>query len=475
MFSMLLLTRHVLWKMIDNYDDLKSFQNTDGILYRFGLPIVLAALFSHIVLRIAALVTDLCLVQSQVQGFSIRDSHCFCCSNNHVHPLTGEELACDRKLVYDTLGAWHDEAQHVAGVKEEAARVSKTESAVSRASRASRGCKLQHTLSRRKSKMAIAEALDSFDEVVRNDLSIIISQVSNRSLIICSYRDCVRCVGVPYVWSGVATGAHYLRRGEYHNGMRWLVEYSTVPLFVFPLACAALVATVMRLEARSCKVSLSPRCVKVLSSTLASVAWFLTFFALWWLGPMLVDDEKALTLWDLLLTARWFGLAALTLHVLRPRRASLEEIHEHDFQTRAEAPRCSRQSSDAGSSHIEVVAVSSTSSSSRGEAADSLDCDDVHLAEGEAEVVTTTLSSSLGKHESAASLPPDRVEALREDAPSAQIPAVPEPTAVAAGSFHAAAPCEEQAQEECCPPVAPAVLGVLQSSREPGSASRIRL
>ena len=37
----------------------------------------------------------------------LKDAQCFCCSNRHRHPQTGERLPCDRKLVYNTLRQWY--------------------------------------------------------------------------------------------------------------------------------------------------------------------------------------------------------------------------------------------------------------------------------------------------------------------------------------------------------------------------------
>lgn len=42
----------------------------------------------------------------QLASFSISDSACFCCTNNHEHPEDGEKMPCDRKLIYMTLQTW---------------------------------------------------------------------------------------------------------------------------------------------------------------------------------------------------------------------------------------------------------------------------------------------------------------------------------------------------------------------------------
>lgn len=47
----------------------------------------------------------------QLQGFQIQGSQCFCCSNQHKHPLTGEAMICDRELVYESLAHLYSRAE----------------------------------------------------------------------------------------------------------------------------------------------------------------------------------------------------------------------------------------------------------------------------------------------------------------------------------------------------------------------------
>lgn len=42
----------------------------------------------------------------QLRHFRVQDTECHCCSNNHLHPETGEELICDRALVFGMLRKW---------------------------------------------------------------------------------------------------------------------------------------------------------------------------------------------------------------------------------------------------------------------------------------------------------------------------------------------------------------------------------
>lgn len=39
----------------------------------------------------------------QISNFKVQEAECFCCSNQHQHPQTGEEMICDRELVYESL------------------------------------------------------------------------------------------------------------------------------------------------------------------------------------------------------------------------------------------------------------------------------------------------------------------------------------------------------------------------------------
>lgn len=52
------------------------------------------------------LATELKELPSQLENFEIRDSKCFCCTNDHSDPATKQDLPCDRKLVYSAIGQW---------------------------------------------------------------------------------------------------------------------------------------------------------------------------------------------------------------------------------------------------------------------------------------------------------------------------------------------------------------------------------
>ncbi|CAJ1328104.1 unnamed protein product [Effrenium voratum] len=47
----------------------------------------------------------------QLAEFRVQDCQCFCCTNNHKHPNTGEELPCDRELVFRSLKGWYPQPE----------------------------------------------------------------------------------------------------------------------------------------------------------------------------------------------------------------------------------------------------------------------------------------------------------------------------------------------------------------------------
>eukprot|EP00929_Paragymnodinium_shiwhaense_P039524 TRINITY_DN20742_c0_g2_i4.p1 TRINITY_DN20742_c0_g2~~TRINITY_DN20742_c0_g2_i4.p1 ORF type:complete len:550 (+),score=22.80 TRINITY_DN20742_c0_g2_i4:81-1730(+) len=63
-------------------------------------------------------------MQSQLRNFSMTNANCFCCSNDHKDPITGTELMCDRRLVYQALKEWGDieSSQDLAAVLQKSER-----------------------------------------------------------------------------------------------------------------------------------------------------------------------------------------------------------------------------------------------------------------------------------------------------------------------------------------------------------------
>ena len=54
---------------------------------------------------------DMSALPAHFRDFCLDDAKCFCCSNAHRHPDTGEELMCDRQLIYSILEEWIEDEQ----------------------------------------------------------------------------------------------------------------------------------------------------------------------------------------------------------------------------------------------------------------------------------------------------------------------------------------------------------------------------
>ncbi|CAE7340001.1 unnamed protein product, partial [Symbiodinium pilosum] len=53
------------------------------------------------------LMEDLQELPNQLSNFSVKRAQCFCCSNDHRHPHTGEAIPCDRELIFGQLQRWY--------------------------------------------------------------------------------------------------------------------------------------------------------------------------------------------------------------------------------------------------------------------------------------------------------------------------------------------------------------------------------
>lgn len=88
-------------------------------LLRFLAPVahaaaelgVLAVVLAPSISMLRQMVWDLGNLHSQLRNFRVQETECFCCSNKHRGPETGQRLACDRDLVYGVLAQWFAEGQ----------------------------------------------------------------------------------------------------------------------------------------------------------------------------------------------------------------------------------------------------------------------------------------------------------------------------------------------------------------------------
>eukprot|EP00929_Paragymnodinium_shiwhaense_P008136 TRINITY_DN112075_c0_g1_i1.p1 TRINITY_DN112075_c0_g1~~TRINITY_DN112075_c0_g1_i1.p1 ORF type:complete len:585 (-),score=30.98 TRINITY_DN112075_c0_g1_i1:216-1970(-) len=250
------------------------------------------------------IMSNLRRLKEQVGDFRIRESKCFCCTHDHIHPETGQQMSCDRQLVYSTLYTWY---LHSGGFDEGTAP-------------AESPTNVEATLSKR----SIEDALDCFDDVVGHELSRIVTQSmnKNRALLFLTYEDCVRAA-LPSLWGGFDFVSVVCHDGHYLDALRWFVEYLTLPLCVFPLGAAVAIRWGSRVERMTAGIQ-PALCRTLLCSMFFVCLFFVTMMILWLPGQFLTSlaSKPSLGLLDLLLLLRHAGLAALTVYVMRATKAA---------------------------------------------------------------------------------------------------------------------------------------------------------
>eukprot|EP00929_Paragymnodinium_shiwhaense_P022501 TRINITY_DN14363_c0_g1_i1.p1 TRINITY_DN14363_c0_g1~~TRINITY_DN14363_c0_g1_i1.p1 ORF type:complete len:606 (-),score=58.46 TRINITY_DN14363_c0_g1_i1:50-1867(-) len=237
-------------------------------------------------------------LEAQIQAFRVRDSSCFCCTHGHVDPVSGQPMQCDRKLVYRTLSKWCKKATQEGDDMAD------------------------NVAAKRQIPSGVEDALDEFDKVVRHGLSRTWYGAHNRILLCFSYADCAACC-VGSVWAGLDDGFFHWRDGRRFFAARWFVEWTTLPLFVWPLAFAVGVNFVSWRAQAGGHVEVSWM-HRVMHAALAATVYLSSFILLWLPGPLLVSNEESLGVLDVLLMTRFFGLALLSWYMLHPGRSAAE-------------------------------------------------------------------------------------------------------------------------------------------------------
>ncbi|CAK9024985.1 unnamed protein product [Durusdinium trenchii] len=112
----LLILVSILWHtlMISFYlfsgyvREIEPDERVNQLIYTSAAMPVLASVLLPVVNYLGmGIMQDVDQLSRQLQSFRVKDAQCYCCSNNHRDPLTGDELLCDRQLVYDTLGVMY--------------------------------------------------------------------------------------------------------------------------------------------------------------------------------------------------------------------------------------------------------------------------------------------------------------------------------------------------------------------------------
>eukprot|EP00929_Paragymnodinium_shiwhaense_P120038 TRINITY_DN91940_c0_g1_i1.p1 TRINITY_DN91940_c0_g1~~TRINITY_DN91940_c0_g1_i1.p1 ORF type:complete len:561 (+),score=17.04 TRINITY_DN91940_c0_g1_i1:178-1860(+) len=228
-------------------------------------------------------------IQKAVERYSMREAQCFCCSHNHIDPISGLPIICDRKLVYSTLGKWCQKRSLIGSSLEHRASVDST-------------CE----------KFAVQE----FTSFVRKSLLEVLRANTNTSLRFCTYWRVVHAT-VPVVWRACDLTVSYWYRKQYDRAWRWLVEFSTVSLFVIPVSLAITVQFGIGMSSLTQKIGCG-QWIDVFSVLGMGLVLAVTYLALWAPGPYLT--EYAIThaeyLGDVPFLGRYVFLANLTFRVM---------------------------------------------------------------------------------------------------------------------------------------------------------------
>ena len=75
-----------------------------GILYVGSAMLLLASSLLPMVNYLGmSMMREVQELPRQLENFEVQKAECFCCTHHHRHPQTGEEMICDRELIYETL------------------------------------------------------------------------------------------------------------------------------------------------------------------------------------------------------------------------------------------------------------------------------------------------------------------------------------------------------------------------------------
>eukprot|EP00929_Paragymnodinium_shiwhaense_P004357 TRINITY_DN10526_c0_g1_i1.p1 TRINITY_DN10526_c0_g1~~TRINITY_DN10526_c0_g1_i1.p1 ORF type:complete len:728 (+),score=57.71 TRINITY_DN10526_c0_g1_i1:203-2185(+) len=313
-----------------------ALKNIAGpILWYVGVGYTAATMLGALVVmpmivRLPAVVSDIIKLPRQLEAYRIRQAKCFCCTHDHVHPETGDEISCDRDLIYATLQKWTLDALSGSSPKEMKMRMSMT----------------------MKPTGSIDDSLDDYDKIVQYSLLRMITSRMNSKLVVSTYMECVSNA-VPAFWSCCDLCSSLLKTGEYHSIVRWLIEYSTVPLFLVPLGIfsAVQVAMVLGKYLGAPSPHNSPAWI---AKCLSQAAIFLVYTGVMWVlwVPGLLMHQVGLhpMVSDALMMLRYAFLALITRYaILRGKVNGLEVLAtkgRHDSGHHDEGTACRGMKAD---------------------------------------------------------------------------------------------------------------------------------
>eukprot|EP00929_Paragymnodinium_shiwhaense_P063847 TRINITY_DN31949_c0_g1_i1.p1 TRINITY_DN31949_c0_g1~~TRINITY_DN31949_c0_g1_i1.p1 ORF type:complete len:612 (-),score=25.19 TRINITY_DN31949_c0_g1_i1:629-2464(-) len=176
-------------------------------------PILVMLILTPVLCHLALVTADMAKLPKQLQQYEIRKAKCFCCTHNHIHPETKQDIPCDRELVYGTLQKWTSTELYGNSLRKD---------------------DLIPSLSKTDSIASVDSALDDYDAIVRCSLLGVISRRMNRKLVVSTYTEWVSNA-VPVCWACIDYCSPLWHAGDYHELVRWLFEFSSVAFFVLPL------------------------------------------------------------------------------------------------------------------------------------------------------------------------------------------------------------------------------------------------
>lgn len=97
-----LLLQRLGSELVISWHDSTGRINTVGVMVAVQVGILYPPLFY----LLNQMLFDMAQLPEQLQSFDIEIAECFCCSNNHRTPVTGEQIQCDRELIYGVLQLW---------------------------------------------------------------------------------------------------------------------------------------------------------------------------------------------------------------------------------------------------------------------------------------------------------------------------------------------------------------------------------
>lgn len=237
-YALFMTSAVLVWEVCDY-----QWSDAWGHVMSFVCLAHLQAMPVHAVRR---LMLDLSLLPQQVAEFSVRETKCFCCEVDHVHPDTGVPLPCDRELVYSTLFVWFGDG--------------------------SDECHL-----------------DKFDELARASLQRLIRSVRGDGL---QYSHAL-FLASPSLWQTAIRAASTASVDVDEHVVRYLADYAVFNFVVLP-SCIALSFKGLALSARTIGTfqgSLSLKALDVCVSFALSVSSLLLWYA--FLMPVRLSRQYA--------------------------------------------------------------------------------------------------------------------------------------------------------------------------------------